>query len=374
MKYERLRDKTLALFFTAGVSLKTWHDMGMIDREVAVYNKLSKYFKQIYFFTYGGSQDLRFKEYLAENITIIPTRCTSNFLLYSFLLPFIHRKVLKSVDIIKTNQMLGSWSAVIAKLLYRNKLVIRTGYMWSFNYSKENPKRHVKISIIRNLERLAYRAADAAITSSQMNFEYVIKNYRSHNMILIPNYIETGIFKPLKTDKIKGSICFVGRLSKEENLPALLEALKGLSCTLDIIGNGPQEEELKRLAADNSINARFLGNIPNHELPQILNAHELFILPSLLEGMPKTLLEAMACGLPVIGTNVEGIKEVIRHGGNGILCNTDSISIREAIISVMEDEGLRETLGNNARKTIEERFSLEKLIDRELELYSQLVA
>ena len=90
--------------------------------------------------------------------------------------------------------------------------------------------------------------------------------------------------------------------------------------------------------------------------------------------MPKTLLEAMACGLPVIGTNVEGIKEVIRHGENGFLCNTDPASIREAVIRLMEEEELREKLGRNARKTIEEKFSLDKLIDRELELYSQLVA
>ncbi len=374
MKYQALAGKTLALFFTAGVSLKTWHDMGMIDREVAIYNRLSRYFERIYFFTYGGNDDLRFKDYLAENITIVPTRFTSNSFLYSFLLPIIHRKILKEVDILKTNQMLGSWSAVLAKLLYRKKLVVRTGYMWSFNYRKENPGSRVKMSIIRNLERLAYRAADAAVTSSRMNLEYVVKYYRSRNLVLIPNYIETGIFKPLKTDKIKNSMCFVGRLSKEKNLPALLEALVGLPFTIDIIGNGPYEEELKRLAADNNINIHFLGNIPNHQLPGILNQHELFVLVSLWENMPKTLLEAMACGLPVVGTDVEGIKEVIKHGENGFLCNTDPASIREAVIRVMADEGLREKLGRNARKTIEEKFSLEILIEWELELYRQLVA
>jgi glycosyltransferase involved in cell wall biosynthesis len=89
--------------------------------------------------------------------------------------------------------------------------------------------------------------------------------------------------------------------------------------------------------------------------------------------MPKTLLEAMACGLPVIGTNVEGIKEVIEHRENGILCETDSGSIKEAITTIMEDEGLRKRLGKNARKTIEERFSLEKMVDKELELYTQLL-
>ena len=374
MKREILKDKTLALFFTAGVSLKTWHDIGMIDREVAVYNRLAKHFKQIYLFTYGGSEDLGLKHYLADNIKIIPSRCPSNILLYSFLLPLIHRKILKNVDILKTNQMLGSWSAMIAKILYRKKLVVRTGYMWSFSYAKEKPQSRVKISIIRILERLAYRVADAAVTSSQRNFDHVEQNYHPRNHIIIPNYVETDVFEPLKTDKIKRSICFVGRLSREKNLPALMEALAGLPYTIDIIGTGAQSVQLKEAAAHNRVSVNFMGNVPNHELPVILNRHELFVLPSLWEGMPKTLLEAMACGLPVIGTSVEGIKEVIKHGENGILCNTDSGSIREAIMTVMEDEGLRERLGKNARKAIEEGFSLEEMIERELEMYSRLAA
>jgi glycosyltransferase involved in cell wall biosynthesis len=89
--------------------------------------------------------------------------------------------------------------------------------------------------------------------------------------------------------------------------------------------------------------------------------------------MPKTLLEAMACGLAVIGTNIDGTREVIKHGENGILCETDPKSIREAIVRVIEDEGLKQTLGINARKTIEQRFSLEKLTDKELGLYVKLL-
>ena len=370
--YERLKDKTLALFFTAGVSLKTWHDIGMIDREVAVYNELSKYFKHLYFFTYGDNDDLKFQHYLTENITIVPSRYTFNLLLYSFMLPFIHCKILKNIDIFKTNQMLGSWSAVIAKILYRKKLVARTGYTWSIFHSVENPKNR-KILMVKNVERLAYRACDAAITSSEGDFNYIEQNYHPRRHTLIYNYVETEVFKPLNRIKQKGSICFIGRLQDIKNLVALLEALKGLPYTLDIIGNGQQEEELKRFTINNKVKANFLGNIPNHKLPEILSTHELFVLPSLLEGMPKTLLEAMACGLPVIGTNVEGIKEVIKHGENGILCDTDSGSIRKAITSVMEDEGLRKRLGKNARKTIEKGFSLEKLVDKELELYTQLL-
>jgi len=369
---EKLNTKTLALFFTAGVSLKTWHDIGMIDREVAIYNELSKkYFKHIYFFTYGDKEDLKFKSYLADNITIIPKKYISNSLLYSFMMPFIHHKILKDVDILKTNQMWGSWSAILAKLFYRKRLIVRTGYMLSINSTMSNSK--IKW-IAKAIERVAYKFADAVITSSQSNFEYVEKNYHPSGIhALIPNYIETDIFKPLNGNKVKGSICFVGRLNQEKNLCALLKALKGLPYTLTIIGSGNEEEKLRKLANENEINVNFLGNIPNHALPKILNEHELFILPSLYENMPKTLLEAMACGMPVIGTNVKGINEVIEHGENGILCDTNADSIRDAIISLMENEELMQELGENARKTIVENYSLSNLAEKELELMEKLI-
>ena len=246
--------------------------------------------------------------------------------------------------------------------------------MLSIHFIKRNPKSRRRW-LMKGIERIAYQLASGIITTSQTNLKYVEKNYRPHRPhILIPNYVETDVFKPMNVTKEKSSICFIGRLTRQKNLFALLHALKGLPYALTIIGSGEQEEQLKQLANKNKVNVNFLGNIPNHKLPEILNQHELFILPSLWEGMPKTLLEAMACGLPVIGTTIDGTREVIEHGKNGTLCDTDSNSIREAIISVLEDEKLKNAVGANARKTIEEKFSLEKLVDKELELYSQLLA
>jgi len=367
------KSKTLALFFTTGVSLKIWHETGMIDREVAIYNDLSNYFKHIYFFTYGDDKDLEYKTYLTNNITIIPKTLISSSFIYSFILPFLHRKILKDVHILKTNQMWGSWSTVLAKLIYRKKLVVRTGYILSINVTNRNPKSK-KRWIIKTIERIAYKLADGIITTSQANFKYVEDNYHSWGThIMIPNYVETNIFAPRDLVKKKGSICFIGRLAEPKNLFALLEALAGLPYLLSIIGSGEQGEQLKEFAEKNRVRVNFLGNIPNHELPEVLNQHELFVLPSLWEGMPKTLLEAMSCGLAVIGTKINGIKEVIEHGKNGILCDTDSNSIRGAIVSLIEKEELKKKLGINARKTIEERFSLEKLLGKELDLYHSLL-
>jgi glycosyltransferase involved in cell wall biosynthesis len=366
------RSKTLALVFTAGISLQTWHDVGMIDREVAIYNELGRYFKRIYFFTYG-EDDEKFSHYLAENITIIPKRHIKNDLLYSLYLPFVHGQVFRQVDVLKTNQMFGSWSAALARLIYRPKFVARTGYTWSlFLGLEEAPAWKYRLS--KYLETFIYRIADAAITSSQKSYDYVQENYRPRNHLLILNFVDTRIFQPLETRKEKNSICFVGRFNEQKNLLTLLEALAGIPCTIDLIGSGELESELRTCARNNGVKAKFLGNLPNRELPRILNEHEIFVLPSLWEGMPKVLLEAMACGLAVIGTDVDGIKEVIEHEENGILCDTNAGSIRKAIIRVLEDNGLKEKLGENARKTIEQKFSLEKLIEKELDLYERLLS
>ncbi len=370
----KLKEKSLAFFFSEGISLKTWRDAGIIDREVALYNELSKRFKRIYFFTYGEKEDLKFQSYLADNITIVPKKYISRNLLYSLMLPFIHRKILRDVEILKTNQMYGAWSAVLTKLIYRKKLIIRTGYVLSINFAKEKPRNRIKKRIIKFIEMLSYKAADGIITTSQTNFGYVKKNYKPTGIhVLIPNYVQTEVFKPLNSIREKNSICFIGRLTKQKNLLALLEALKALPYSLSIIGSGQQEEQLKDLANKNGVKVNFLGNISNHELPKILNQHEIFILPSLWEGMPKTLLEAMACAMPVIGTRINGTKEVIEHGRNGILCNADSNSIREAIINLMEDEAMKKRLGENARKTIVENYSLDYLADKELKLMEGLL-
>lgn len=369
----KLKDKYLALFFTAGISLEMWHDVGRIEREVVLYNELSKYFKHIYFFTYGGKEDLKYKSYLADNITIVPKKYISSNLLYSCVMPFIYHKILKNVDILKTNQIWGSWSAVLTRLIYRKKLIARAGYVLSINFAKENPESRIRKLIVKFVEMLAYKIADGIITTSKSNLEYIERHYNPTGIhVLIPNHVQTEIFKPLGLAKKKNSICFIGRLTKEKNLFALLKALEGFSYTITILGSGEQEEQLKKFAIKHGIQAEFPGNIPNHELPVILNQHEIFILPSLWEGMPKALLEAMACEMPVIGTKINGTKEVIEHGRNGLLCDTDSNSIREAIINLMEDDKLKKDLGKSARRTIVESYSLERLVKKELGLAGEL--
>jgi glycosyltransferase involved in cell wall biosynthesis len=100
----------------------------------------------------------------------------------------------------------------------------------------------------------------------------------------------------------------------------------------------------------------------------------VFVLPSLYEGHPKTLLEAMSCGCAVLAADSPGIREVIRHGETGWLCGVDAMSIRAALAHLMSDAGLRMRLGQNARAFAVANFALDKIVDMELGVYAATLA
>jgi len=310
---------------------------------------------------------MEYVDVLAPNIELLCNKRRMPPLIYSFLAPLIHRNALKKADIYKTNQMLGSWTAVMAKLLYRKRLIVRQGYQYSTTLKKKGNCFLAFIASI--LEFFAYRIADVVVVTTPSIKAFIRERYKiaEEKIAVIPNYVDTNAFKPLEIEKEEKRVVFVGRLGKEKNLFSLVDAIKCFNAKLVLIGDGPLKEELKRKVKVEGIkNVTFVGIIPNEELPKELNKSTLFIQPSLYEGNPKTLLEAMACGLPVIGTDVAGINEVVWDRLNGYLCGTSTSSIRGALREMLWDEKLRERLGKNARTTIEEEYSLERLVKREL--------
>jgi len=97
--------KKLALFFSHGISLKNWQDIGHLDREIAFYKRIADSFEEVIFFTYGDKNDLKSQENLGSKIKIFPKPWGLPNILYGFLLPFIHWEKLKDVNVLKTNKM-----------------------------------------------------------------------------------------------------------------------------------------------------------------------------------------------------------------------------------------------------------------------------
>jgi glycosyltransferase involved in cell wall biosynthesis len=141
-----------------------------------------------------------------------------------------------------------------------------------------------------------------------------------------------------------------------------------------IIGGGRREGEMRRLAADLGLagRVRFLGQ--RRDIPDLLAALDIFVLPSHSEGVSLALLEAMAAGLPVIATKVGGLPEVVRDGENGLLIPPqDSAALAQALARLLADQDLAKKLGENARRDVAANFSLERLGRQINEIYEELI-
>lgn len=368
----KLCNYNLGLFFTQGVGLEIWDKIGMIEREIEPYNILAAYFNKIFFFTYGNKKELQYKKLLKSNIEIIINDKEIDAGLYAFRMPFIHKKVIKSCDFFKTNQMKGAQAALIAKKLINRKakLIVRTGYTWSL--FARNEKQFTPL--IEFLERNVYKNCDEVIVSSEGDKQFLLEKYKFVNgkTHLIPNFVNVDKFKPVEKRKNSSSIIYVGRLHEQKNLLNLIKALSGTNISLFIIGSGPLENKLKKCANELDVKINFIGNVLNSRLPFFLNEHQIFVLPSLYEGMPKSLMEAMSCGLACVATDVNGSRELIKDLKTGLLSQTDFGSLRANILKLNKNNILREKLGKNARKFIIDNYSLEDLIKKEIKIYENL--
>lgn len=374
----------LCLFFTRNVSLETWVDSGLFEREKLLYHKHlnNGNFSKIYWLTYGSkdkkiSKELIKKGELHSSIKVCQMPYFFNIpkigsWLYSFLIPIIHWKVLRKVNYLKTNQMDGSWSAVLAKWIYKKPLIARTGYTQSI-FLKRSGKNRLILWLSSLTESVVYRFCDIAIVASYQDKKYLLDKYRLMNdkITVVPNYIDITKFHPLDSKKYVDRLIFVGRLNKQKNLFGLIDAVSKANVVLDIFGDGELKEQLKLYAIENSVTVNFMGIVPNSELPQTLNHYRYFIIPSFYEGMPKALLEAMACGLVCIGTDVSGINEVIDDSINGFLSKgVDAMSIYDSIVLATESNHEKlNTISESAFKLIKKDYSLEAIVSIEKETF-----
>jgi glycosyltransferase involved in cell wall biosynthesis len=365
----------LVLFFTRGVSLKTWDTIGMFEREVALYRRLQEHGVQVGFVTYGDASDLAYAGRL-PGIRILCNRWGLPERLYICLVSWLYPLLWPGPAVFKSNQVAGADVALQAARRFGKKFIVRCGYLPSEFRAFQHGLDSAEVQRAMNLERALFTAANRVVVTTPAMQQTVLSRYKvdKRKVTVIPNYVDINLFQPgLNSSHQPGRLCFVGRLEEQKNPFAMLEAIKGLDVELLVVGNGSLGELLQTEASANGLPVRFLGNVPHRQLPEILNSAKIFVLPSHYEGHPKTLLEAMACGLPVIGSDVPGIRELIRHRETGYLCGTSSGEIRAAIKEVLADADLSVRMGRNAREFAVEHFSLDRIVQLELTLLREVV-
>ncbi|MDD5453876.1 MAG: glycosyltransferase family 4 protein [Candidatus Ratteibacteria bacterium] len=359
----------LVLFMTYGMSLRKWDEAGTLERELKLYRELKNNLKSISIVTYGNAS-----EPYIEGINVLYNNTWMPDWLYSIFAPWIHRHILREADYFKTNQIPGSWCAVIAKILFKKRLIIRQGYPW-LQTLKEHKAPIWKRILAEITETIAYSAADSIIVTTERDKKTIIEKsadiYRKTHVI--SNYIDTDLFKPDPEKRVPNRILYVGRIAYEKNLKSLILAVKSLDIELIMIGDGEIKQQILTLASRiGVIDIKFLGIMKNEDLVQEYQKADQFILPSIYEGNPKALMEAMACGCMVIGTNVRGIKELIDDGKTGFLCEITPTSINAALcrahFTSTNHPKEADEIRNRARDMIVNNHSLRLAVKKELKI------
>lgn len=168
-------------------------------------------------------------------------------------------------------------------------------------------------------------------------------------------------------------IFHVGRFTKFKNHKMMVDALERIktqeeNVILHFYGTGELEDEIKEVVRDKGLESavKFEGVCPN--ISKILINGDIFVLPSEYEGMPMSLIEAMAAGLPCIASEVGGIPDMIENGYNGILINSNIDNLVNAVIDLLRNKDKRKQLGMNARKDAK-KYSAHNMMDEYLSIY-----
>jgi glycosyltransferase involved in cell wall biosynthesis len=140
-----------------------------------------------------------------------------------------------------------------------------------------------------------------------------------------------------------------------------------------IVGEGPLRSSLERRAAELGLKGcRFTGF--RSDIPRLLSLMDVFALPSVLEGFPQVLLEALAAARPVVATRIDGVTELVEHGRHGLLVlPRDPVALSDAIALLLKDRGLARQLGETGRRLVEERFSLSLMVEEVDRFYRTLL-
>jgi len=226
-----------------------------------------------------------------------------------------------------------------------------------------------------------YKKLKARIGVSPVAVNF-IKPYISGDYLIVPNGVDTKRFSPtgrkcpsLSSIKEK-KLLFLGRLDKRKGLGQLLTAFRSLRKEMNIhlivAGTGPEKSRYEGFVKTNNLTdyVHFLGYIPNEDIPHIYRSCDVYCSPALGgETFGIVLIEAMASGIPVTASNIDGYREVLRDKKNGLLFDPYSPEdIKEKLLSVLANNVLKETLIQEGLNTVKE-YDWKRIAERICEIY-----
>ena len=296
------------------------------------------------------------------------------------ILKYIHMQLRISYKLAKTNGNVNIWIFFIggdtllipmltAKLLTKKVILVSAGSTLQSSVSaNDNLSKQVKI-----LERINRALSNRIIIySPNLIKEWDLEKYRNKISVAHKHFLDFDQFKIKRDfDERENLVGCIGRLSGEKGTLNFVEAIPQIikersDVEFLIVGDGRLRNEIENYLNENNITDRvkLTGWIPHDELPDYLNELKLVVLPSYTEGLPNLMLEAMACGTPILATPVGAIPDVITDGATGFILEDNSPAcVAENVIRALEHFDL-ETIVENARVRVEREFTYEAAVEK----------
>jgi len=230
-------------------------------------------------------------------------------------------------------------------------------------------------SIVRYGMRRSYAVSSRVIALSEASARSITKVFPWVSPSVIRNAVDIGFFSsdgerpPLEGRDVR--ILFVGNLSRRKGVDLLIPILDALGDGF-VLECATGRDDCRRLREHPRI--RTLGRLTLTDVRKAYRRSDVLLLPSRLEGMPRVAMEALACGTPVVASNVSSLPEVVLHGVNGFTCARDSVlEYAEAIRNVTRDQKLYDRMSTAARESAEQRHDLKKMAQAYVECVEGLM-
>jgi glycosyltransferase involved in cell wall biosynthesis len=288
-----------------------------------------------------------FRPLLRDDFDIIDI---GNFPYFSCFSANLASKIKKTPSVITWHEVWGDyWHRYLGFMGYFGKMVEKL--------ASRLPAAHIAVSAHTKRDLLSLGAKDIQV---------------------IPNGIDLGKIQEIPQAEEECDVIFAGRLIKEKNVDALLKAISQIKEEMpdikcNIVGDGPELGKLMELSEklDLRKHVKFLGFLDYEDVIANMKASKVFVLPSSREGFGIVLLEAMACGTPVVAVRAEkSAASDIINGGNGILCEMGEL--RDNLLMVLRDENLRKSL-SKAGFEYSKDFDWDKITEKTIKVYEESV-
>ena len=245
--------------------------------------------------------------------------------------------------------------------------------------SQTAPKWLQKV-FIPTVARFTLNSSDRILCYSETDERRLRERGIDTEISVVHNGIDCEKFSPVDGTEDEGlQVLFVGRLKPGKGVDDLLMAFENVAeafsdATLKIVGDGPLKEDLVKLAKEKEIHPRveFAGRIPNSEMPEIYTQSDVFVLPSKNEGLPRTVLEAMACRTPVVTSSLPQLEPVV--DGAGLIVESDSVEqFADYTSRLLADSSERERMGEIGRRKVKQSYSWNETVRKTSRVYSELL-